>query len=411
MSHETTDRHRILIADDSEVCCGLLALVLKNAAYDVVCVSDGVQAIEAMRAVDFDLVILDHDMPKLDGLGALSAIRSSLPRLPVLICSGVLKPGLIASYEKLGVGGLFTKPINPIRLREQVAQTVEHYRQLVAVDPQLRGASYSYVPFQTAGIDARVLEKPIFSGVSAAAKKLVDGFSRMRQFKVAATIEGRPGAGYLDFAMAMAESKDALLVACPAAKVSDKELIMLLAPALLLKRMVILIITNTELLTLEQQAVLEALFTGEGALDPFFAEKVRLILCAEASLHSLADSGAFDENLLLRAGAMTQRLPELSVRREDVFLIARAVLRRIGASGITITPAAQVWLETEAWPGDYLQLHRTIELAAGIAENSGEIDKAHLASASAKELVYRAPLFHDILLSALYNYDGMEGLA
>lgn len=408
MSHTTPDRHRILIADDSEVCCGLLSLVLKNASYDVVCVYAGEQALEAVQAVDFDLVILDHDMPGIDGLQTLAAIRAQHPGLPVMVCSGALKPDIIENYQSLGISGLFTKPINPVGLKAQVSKTVEHYRQLVAVDASHKQTAYSYAPFQAEGVETRILEKPIFSGTSPAARKLVDGFLRIRRFKLAATLEGRPGAGFLDLAVAMSEAKDAILIACPADKVSERELIMLFAPALLMQRAVILIITNTERLTLDQQAVLEGLFNGHGAVDPYFADNVSLILCAEASLHPLADAGEFDEQLLMRAGAMTQRIPDLSQRAEDTFLIARAVLRRIGASKLGLTPDAQTWLEKQPWPGDYLQFHRTIELAAKLGELSGVIDKPHLASAYAKEPAHTAPLFHDILLDSLYEFDALR---
>jgi|GEM_PF-471874 len=408
-SSPKTDRYRILIADDSEMCCGLLSLVLKNADYDVVCVYDGIQAVEAVRGLPFDLVILDNEMPKLNGLGALEAIRVINPRLPVIVCSGTILPEHITSFGKLGVDTLLPKPINPLRLKERVAKMIELHRQLAAVDSRQQTTRDSHTPFLAPGIDARILEKPIFSGVSAAARQLVDGFMSIRRFKSAATIEGRAGAGFLDVAVAMAEAKDALLLACPATEVSEQRLIMLFAPALLQARAVILIITNTELLTGEQQAVLEGLYTGAGALDPYYLGRVSLILCAEASLHTLADAGEFDEQLLLRTGAMTQRIPELSLRREDIFLIARAVLRRIGATKLSLTPSAHVWLEKQSWPGDYRQLHRTIELACKAAEDCEQIDAPHLAAAYSKEPTYKDPLFHEILLESLYEFTGLEG--
>jgi two-component system response regulator HydG len=410
MSSPNTDRYSVLIADDSEVCCGLLALVLKNADYDVICVYDGQKAIEAVRSLAFDLVILDNEMPKLDGLATLEGIRAIHPRLPVMVCSGTVSPDQVTSYERMGVETLFSKPINPLRLKERVAKIVEHHRQLAAADSHHEPVSRSHTPFLAPGIDARILEKPFFSGVSAAARKLVGDFMRVRGFKTAATLEGRPGTGFLDVAVAMAEAKNALLLACPAAEVSEMKLIMLFAPALLQERGVILIITNAEQLNHAQQAVLEGLYTGEGALDPYYLGKVSLIFCAEASLHELADAGQFDEHLLLRAGAMTQRLPDLSQRREDIFLIARAVLRRIGAGRVTFTHASQVWLEKQTWPGDYRQLHRTVELACRMVGESEPIDVTHLAAAYSKEPRHKDPLFHETLLETLYEFTGLENL-
>ena len=308
----------------------------------------------------------------------------------------------------MGVETLFSKPINPLRLKELVAKVVERHRQLAAADSHNEPVSFSHTPFLIPRIDARIMEKPFFSGVSAAARKLVGDFMKVRGFKTAATLEGRPGAGFLDVAVAMAETKKALLLACPSAEVCEKKLIMLFAPALLQERGVILIITNAEQLTHAQQSVLEGLYTGEGALDPYYLGKVSLIFCAETSLHELADAGQFDEHLLLRAGAMTQRLPDLSRRSEDVFLIARAVLRRIGAGRFTFTHAAHVWLEKQPWPGDYRQLHRTVELASRLTSEAEPIDVTHLASAYSKEPQYKDPLFHETLLESLYEFTGLE---
>jgi|UPI0006987951 two-component system response regulator HydG len=401
-------RYRILIADDSEVCCGLLAMVLRNADYEVLCVYDGLQAVEAVRSIYFDLIILDHEMPRLNGLGALEVIRSLNPRLPVMVCSGKVNEEVLAQYNALGIDTLFTKPLNPLSLKEEVSKLVEHYRQFAVAEPTTKTDEESHTPFLAPGIDARILEKPIFSGVSIVARKLVDGFMRMRRFKAAATLEGRPGAGFLDFAVAMAESKEALLLACPAKEVSERNLIILFAPALLQNRPIILIITNSERLTNAQQAVLNGLYTGEGALDPYFLNKVSLILCAEESLHELADAGSFDEQLLMRTGAMSQRLPELRARNEDLFLLVRAILRRVGASKLSLTHAARVWLENQSWPGDYIQLHRTIEIACKVADPSDIIDKSHLISAKAMEAQYKEALFQDMLLESLYEFNYEE---
>jgi DNA-binding NtrC family response regulator len=410
MAHPKSERYRILIADDSEMCCGILSLVLKNANYDVICVFDGAQAVEAVEALPFDLVILDHEMPVLNGLGALEKIREFRPNLPVIVCSGTGSDELRADYEKLGVGLLLTKPINPLRLKTQVSQAIETYHQCAVIDAQPVPPGGSNTPFMTQGIDARILEKPIFAGVSQSAQKLIEGFIRIRRFKVAATIEGRPGTGLLDIAVAMAETKEALLLVCPAAEVSERELIMLFAPALPQQRPVILIVTNSELLTAPQQEALENLFTGQGALDAYFRDKVSLILCAESSLHDLADAGRFDEHLLMRTGAMSLRLTDLDKRQGDICIIARAVMRRIGATRIKLTQSGQLWLESQQWPGDYRQLHRTIELACKVDLASDEIDKTHLALAYAKEPAHRAALFHDMLLASLYEFTGLDAL-
>lgn len=390
MIKESTSRLRILIADDSEVCCSLLGMVLKKADYEVVCVYDGVQAVETARARPFDLVMLDNDMPRLDGLGAMAYLRAFYPTLPVIICSGTYSPEQAARYEAMGTAALVRKPVDPLRLRELVTKILsdrEPAQAAVATPTEAKPAVKSA---------DRVLEKPIFVGRSEAVRKLSTDFQRVRRFKTAATIEGARGAGFLDLAVAMAETKGCVMSACSAQEVSEERVNRLVVPAMQRGLPATLIVTGAEKLARSQQAQLEQMLRTSGE-----AARVRLILCASASLHDLADQGGFDEDLMLRAGAMRLRLPPIAKSIEDLPAMARSVLRRIGLGRITFSDPAAAWLSLQLWPGDYLQFHRTVELAGALAADSGSLEPHHLESARAKESAYTEPLFHDLALESL----------
>jgi two-component system response regulator HydG len=94
-------------------------------------------------------------------------------------------------------------------------------------------------------------------------------------------------------------------------------------------------------------------------------------------------------------------MPRLAQRREDLPPIARAVLRRIGASGVKFTAAAVGWLEAGAWVGDYLQLHRTVDIARRARPEATELDVTDLEQALAAEPGWDKPLYHDVLLHTL----------
>jgi DNA-binding NtrC family response regulator len=395
-------RPSILIADDSDVCRTVLAILLKNTGFEVTSVVNGQEALARLRQQKFDLAILDHDMPELNGLGTLTALRLFAPTLPVAICSGKLSPELRAGYEKQGIEALYDKPVDPRKLREQIPAILQRCLQRAAesakpTEEQARSA----VPFASLGAADGALEKPVFAGASAHARKLVANFGRIRDFKVLATLQGVPGAAFLDVAVALAEEKDAVLLCCAAEAVGATRLSKLFAPYFRQTRPVLLIVMNAERLSPTQQDVLDnliAVTTGEaGSL----AGRLRMILCAEASLVDLADSGQFNEMLLMRAGTMQLSIPPLEQRREDLAPMALAVLRRLGVSKVKFTTLALTWLEQQSWSGDYLELHRVIDIARRARVGLTELGVEELKAAVVAEPTWLGPLYHDVLIGTL----------
>lgn len=399
MSEATTSRARILIADDSDVCRTVLAILLKNSGFDVTGVINGREALAKLRTHPFDLAILDHDMPELDGLGTLAQLRATAPTLPVAIVSGTLSPAIRARYQELGIEGIYAKPVDPRQLRDQIPAILENRARTLKAAAASDGG-LSTAPFQVLGAADAALEKPVFAGASSQVRKLVADFGRIRDFRAAATISGSPGSAFLDVAVAIAEERDAVLLACEAKNVSVLHLTTLFAPALLHTKPVLLIVLNSELLDAEQQELLDNLIAGGSELVAFNGRS-RVILCAETDLVALADRGDFNEMLLMRAGVMKLTIPPLSTRRGDIVQIARAVLRRVGVGAVKFTPAATAWLEQAPWPGEYRQLHRAVDIARRTHPGLAELDADHLRAAYAAESDWREPLYHDVLRASL----------
>ena len=87
--HPTPRRKRILLADDEEVVRKTVRLVLGFQGYEVVEAADGEDAVEKYFAGPaFDLMLLDVDMPRADGLAALARIRERDPTVKVVVLSG-----------------------------------------------------------------------------------------------------------------------------------------------------------------------------------------------------------------------------------------------------------------------------------------------------------------------------------
>lgn len=77
------NRPRILIVDDEQHILSLLSMTLRKEGYEVVSANNGQKALALAGAFAFDLVILDHSMPGMDGLELSAMLDESLPMLMV----------------------------------------------------------------------------------------------------------------------------------------------------------------------------------------------------------------------------------------------------------------------------------------------------------------------------------------
>lgn len=83
----TGKRLRLLIADDDQQSCDLLAKALAPLGFECTPTSDGADAIAALQCAQFDLILTDLNMPRVDGFGVLQAARAQQPQRPVLAVS------------------------------------------------------------------------------------------------------------------------------------------------------------------------------------------------------------------------------------------------------------------------------------------------------------------------------------
>lgn len=109
-------KFRILVVDDAVVFRRLLTEELsRDPALEVVgAAANGRIALAKMAQVNPDLVILDVEMPEMDGLATLAELRKTYPRLPVIMFSALTERGAEATLDALALGATdyFTKPAN-----------------------------------------------------------------------------------------------------------------------------------------------------------------------------------------------------------------------------------------------------------------------------------------------------------
>jgi two-component system chemotaxis response regulator CheB len=99
-------RIRIMIADDSAVMRSLLrSVVISDAGLEVVgTASDGETALSAIEILRPDLILLDVEMPVMDGLATLRKLRAGGHKMPVIMCSSLTQRGAKVTIEALACG-------------------------------------------------------------------------------------------------------------------------------------------------------------------------------------------------------------------------------------------------------------------------------------------------------------------
>jgi CheY-like chemotaxis protein len=115
-----TAPRRILIAEDNEPARVILCDLCRVLGYEVDEVANGLAAVEACREASYDAILMDCQMPVLDGLGATRAIRADTAGRPVIIA--VTGDGNRDECLAAGMDDYLSKPVRAATLRATLAR-------------------------------------------------------------------------------------------------------------------------------------------------------------------------------------------------------------------------------------------------------------------------------------------------
>ena len=111
---------RILIIDDDVILAGLLQLTLELEGFEVDTAADGDEGLALVRQKQFDLILLDLVMPRMDGIKFLRLLNESdAKRPPVMIVSSATGSELTEQHRAMGVVDIARKPVEPANLVER----------------------------------------------------------------------------------------------------------------------------------------------------------------------------------------------------------------------------------------------------------------------------------------------------
>ena len=117
----------ILIVDDSPEIRRYLRLLLELDRYHVETAEDGMEALRRLKEGCIpDVVLLDLQMPRLNGLRTLRRIRKHHPDLKVIICSAEEDPRKLRLAEALGANAHLSKPVRHLYLSAAVERCLGH---------------------------------------------------------------------------------------------------------------------------------------------------------------------------------------------------------------------------------------------------------------------------------------------
>ena len=118
---------RLLVVDDNKVNRLLLARSLEQQGHSVATAENGRVALEMLRREPFDLVLLDMEMPEMDGFQVLEHLvkDTQLRDLPVIVTSSLEGIDHVVRCIELGAEDYLPKPVNPVLLRARIGASLE----------------------------------------------------------------------------------------------------------------------------------------------------------------------------------------------------------------------------------------------------------------------------------------------
>jgi DNA-binding NtrC family response regulator len=372
---------KLLVVDDEKNLRLVVQKEMTRQGHEVMCAEDGEAAWELLEEQDFDVVLCDINMPRLDGLGLLRRTRERSQNPPeVIMLTGQATVESAIEAMKLGAYDYLTKPyrigelsalvtaaaekqqlkVDNQRLRAQIARTHQSLPEIVADSPQMKEA-------------LRLVQRVAPSDTSV----LITGESGVGKELIAQAIHRLSNRGDKPFIdLNCAALQDTLL---------ESELFGHEAGAFSgarARKLGLFEIADGGTLFLDeimempmqlQSKLLRALetrtFFRVGGVKKVEVD-VRLIAATNRDKDTAIADGLFRADLMYRVNSFEINVPPLRERREDIEPLARHLLHKLaGQNEPELSPAAIEALNSFDWSGNVRQLRNCLERAILLADN------------------------------------------
>ncbi|MGD9588839.1 MAG: sigma-54-dependent transcriptional regulator [Pyrinomonadaceae bacterium] len=406
---------KLLVVDDEKNLRLVVQKELSRQGHDVETAPDGEAAWEALEASDFDVLLCDINMPRLDGIGLLRRVREKCQTPPeVIMLTGQATVESAIEAMKLGAYDYLTKPyrlnelaalvnqadekqklkIDNQRLRAQIERSSKHIPDIVAESPQMK--EVLRLVRRVAPSDTSVL----ITGESGTGKELIA--------QAIHRISPRAEKAFID--LNCAALQDSLLEselfgheagAFSGARARKLGLFELADGGTLFLDEIM------EMPAQLQSKLLRALetrtFFRVGGVKKVEVD-VRLIAATNRDPDRAVAEGQFRSDLLYRVNSFEINIPPLRERAEDIEPLSRHLLEKIaGPDAASITEPAAEALRSFAWSGNVRQLRNCLERAVLLAD-----DKRITVKELPPEVVYKLEKSN---VSVSYSASGQNGVS
>lgn len=396
----------ILVADDQADVRQALALLLRDAGYEVTTAASPAEVLSSLRQAQPDLLLLDLNFQRdttsgAEGLALLKEIRTQNSSLPVIILTGWATVQLAVEAIRLGAQDFLEKPWENERVRSLVAN------HLALATTRLQLQQLTETQREADGTEKPVFQSRTMQEVMAVAERVAAS-----EAPVLLTGESGTGKGLLArWIHHHSKRKDGAFVSVNlgglAETLFESELFGHVKGAftdarsdragrLELARGGTLFLDEIANITPAQQArLLHVLEEGRYERVGETASRqtdARIIAATNADIQKLIRDGRFREDLYFRLNTVEIAIPPLRTRREDVALLAGHYLahyaREHGRNALELAAPARQALENYDWPGNVRELAHVMERAVLLAKDKqiGVADLRLTAGESAERL-------------------------
>ena len=365
---------KIMIIDDEEGLCRMMAAVLMDDGYAVRSFNNPQEAIDLFRPNIWDLVISDIKMPGINGLEVLQKIKAIEPDIPVIVITAFATVEMSIQALRKGAYDMLTKPFEPDELLFRVRNALNH-NQLKTENQKLRQELEGKFNFDN------------IIGASTGLQHLLDKVEKVSVRDTSVLISGESGTGKELIAQAIhynSPRKEQAFIAINCGAIpdsvmeselfghkkgsftgadTDKEGLLKAADGgtLFLDEIgnLPLNIQKTLLRFLQEQEFRRVGDTTATQVD------VRLISATNSDLEKEIEKDTFREDLFYRLNVINLHLPPLRQRRPDIpllaahFIVEQNEKFKTNISGLS--PEAQHAAIEYSWPGNIRQLKNVIE--------------------------------------------------
>jgi DNA-binding NtrC family response regulator len=384
------DKGKLLVVEDERIALRNLEHVMRKEGYDVTGTSSGSNAIRLLNEQEFDLVLTDLKMKRVDGIEVLEKAKALYPDAEVIMITAYATIPSAVETMKKGAYHYISKPFKLDEVRKVVAEAIEKVRlkkensllreelqrfegkvKIITQNPAMQRLLET--ARQIAPTDCNV----VLTGESGTGKELFARYiylnSRRADRRFSAVNCGAFSEELLSnelfghekgaFTGAATDKKGLIETASGGTLFLDE--ITEMTPAMQAK--LLRVIQEREVLRL-------------GSTSPVGVD-VRFIAATNRDVQEAIREGRFRQDLYFRLNVVGLHIPPLSERKEDIPLLSYHFLRKYSArmnkdvSGVS--PNVMQLLANYDFPGNVRELENTIERGVALANGSG-VEMAHL---------------------------------